>query len=79
MQSTVSDSITLSPKGRGEIFHEYEGSISRSTFTSWMKELEERGLIRKGKKILSVREVICVYKELGIPGIYTTANILAEN
>lgn len=79
MQSTVSDSITLSPKGRGEIFHEYQGSISRSTFSSWLKDLEDRGLIRRGKKILSVREVICVYKELGIPGIYTTAHILTEN
>lgn len=79
MDTVVSNNITLTAKGRGEIFNEYNGSISRSTFTSWMKELEERGLIRKGKKILSVKEVIAVYRELGMPGVYSTATIQGEN
>lgn len=78
MGTIAIEKITIHPKGRGEIFNEYQGSISRSTFTQWMKELENAGLIRKGKKILSVREVIAVYRELGKPGIYDTSDLGIE-
>lgn len=75
MELSVIEKITLTPKGRGEIFQEYQGTISRSTFTAWMKELEEKNLIRKGKKILSVKEVLSVYRELGKPGVYNASEI----
>lgn len=61
-------SVQIFPKSKSELFNEYKDTISICTFRSWIKELSDEGKIRKGKKILSSKEVETVYNELGMPG-----------
>ncbi|KAA0992762.1 hypothetical protein [Dyadobacter aurulentus] len=67
--------VQLYPKSKSELFYEYKDSISICTFRNWLKELSNEGKIRKGKKILSVKEVQTVYEELGIPGSFRQLEI----
>ncbi|WP_439555227.1 hypothetical protein [Dyadobacter sp.] len=60
--------IVIFPKSKSELFNEYQNHISICTFRKWLKELADEGKIRKGKKILSVKEVQIIYNELGVPG-----------
>jgi len=68
MNTSTQPAIPIFPKSKSELFNEYQDRISYGTFRKWIKALTDEGKLRKGKKILNVKEVQIVYEELDIPG-----------
>lgn len=68
MNTSTQPAAPVFPKSKSELFNEYQNRISYGTFRKWIKALSDEGKIRKGKKVLNVKEVMTVYEELGMPG-----------